>query len=251
MSSSDFYWSRRMIQGFGKMWFLIIPQEADSSGGGISLLGSVVNEVSGGLFPSGGGIIGKDFPEPNHLTTPQILLKEIENHRKELGLLNDELIIQEIKLPNLKVDFEKTDSLKSGAGNFPSIPVAFSIDYSRMEKASIEFGGNTRKLLIPTGYLSKLKNFFNGDDKKITSDISIDKETIIHQILLTDQYTIVFESSSDFNTNFESSLEVANTINSGKVSFELEKTTKRQVSVTVNDGKEYLIALKDIDWDDF
>ncbi|MFM7427755.1 MAG: hypothetical protein ACKO7W_22605 [Elainella sp.] len=30
----------------------------------------------------------------------------------------------------------------------------------------------------------------------------------------------------------------------------LDKTTRRQVTVTVNDGNEYLIALKDIDWDD-
>lgn len=250
MSSSDYYWSRRLIQGFGKMWFLIVPQEADASGGGTSLLGSVVNELSGGLFPANGGIIGKDFPEPNHLTTPQLLLKAIEFNRTALGLADDEQIVKEVKFPNLNVVFEKDDKLKSGIGNFPSLPVAFSIDYSRMESISIQFGDNTRKLFIPTGFLSRLKDFVSGDDKQIASDVNIDKETIVHQILLTDQYSIMFQSESTFDTNFEASVKLANTLNAGHATFDLEQSEKKKVTVSVNGGKEYLIALKDIDWND-
>jgi hypothetical protein len=45
MSSSDYYWSRQLVQGVGKMWFLKMPQEAEgNNGGGASLLGSVVRE---------------------------------------------------------------------------------------------------------------------------------------------------------------------------------------------------------------
>ncbi|WP_088892429.1 hypothetical protein [Leptolyngbya ohadii] len=252
MSSSDYYWSRHLIQGFGKMWFLIIPQEADSSGGGASLLGSVVNEISGNLFPDGIGfkIVGRDFPEPNHLTTPQLLLKAIESNRKAMGIADNEQIVAEVKYPDLSVVFERSDLLKSGVGNFPSLPVSLSVDYSRMEKISIQFGANTRKLFIPTGYLSQLKNFVDGDDSKITTSISIDKETIVHQILLTDRYSITFESISAFDTNFEAAMNLANTLNTGRVAFNLEQTAKKQVTVSVNDGNEYLIALKDIDWDD-
>jgi hypothetical protein len=251
MSSANFYWSRRLIQGFGKMWFLIIPQERDSSGGGVSLLGSVVNEISGGFLPGGGRIIGKDFPEPNQLTTPQLLLKAIAAHRKELGLAEDEQIIAEVKYPDLSVVFKQGDALRSGVSNFPSLPVSFSIDYSRMMKISMQFGKNTRKLFIPTGYLSRLKEFVGGDDRKLATDVNIDKETIVHQILLTDQYRVLFESAAAFDAKFESALNLANTLHAGKVAFELEQTTRRQVSVMVNDGTEYLIALKDIDWDDF
>jgi hypothetical protein len=251
MPSSDYYWSRRLIQGFGKMWFLIVPQEADASGGGASLLGSVVNELSGGLFPANGGLIGKDFPEPNHLTTPQLLLKAIESNRKALGFADDERIVQEVKFPDLNVVFEKDDKLKAGIGNFPSLPVAFSIDYSRMENISIQFGANTRKLFVPTGFLSRLKDFVGGDDQKIAPDVNIDKETIVHQILLTDRYSVTFQSTSTFDTNFEASVKLANTLNAGKATFELEKSQKKKVTVSVDDGKEYLIALKNIDWDDF
>jgi hypothetical protein len=252
MSSSDFYWSRRLIKGFGKMWFLIVPQEANSSGGGASLLGSVVNEVSGQFFPQGLGIVvrGLDFPEPNHLTTPQLLLKTIESRRKALGLKDGEQIVSEIKLPDLNIVFEKSDTLKSSAGNFPSLPISLEVDYSRIEKISIQFGANTRKLLIPTGYLSGLKNSVGGDDRKITTDVNIDKETIVHQILLTDRYSVTFESVSAFDSNFEAAANLANTVNAGKISVDLEQTAKRQVTVTVNDGNEYLIALKAIDWDD-
>jgi hypothetical protein len=255
MSSSTYYWSRRLIKGFGKMWFLIVPQEANSDGGGTKLLGSVVEEVAGQLFPGGNGIniIGKDFPKPERMTTPQLLLKAIESRRKALSLEEDEQLIAEIKFPDLNVVFEKSDALKSNIGDFPglpSLPVSLEIDYARMERVSIQFGANTRKLYIPTGYLSRLKNFVGGDDHKITTDFSIAKEAIVNQILLTDRYSITFESISAFDPDFEADVSLANTLKAGKISVELEQTTHRQVTVTVNDGNEYLIALRTIDWDD-
>lgn len=252
MSSSDYYWSRHLIKGFGKMWFLIVPQEAQSTGGGASLLGSVVNEISGDLFPGGSGIqiVGRDFPEPNHLTTPQLLLKTIEAQRKALNLADNEQVVAEVKYPDLNVVFERSDTFKSGVGNFPSLPISLSINYSRLEQISIQFGANTRKLFIPTGYLSRLKNFVDGDDRKITTDIRIDKETIIHQILLTDCYSVTFTSTSAFDSNFETAVNLANTLNASRIAFDLDKKSRRQVTVAVNDGNEYLIALKSIDWDD-
>jgi len=253
MSSSDYYWSRRLIKGFGKMWFLIVPQEANSSGGGASLLGSVVNEISGQLFPGGSGLnlVGLDFPEPNQLTTPQLLLNTIASQRQALKLADDEQIVVEVKFSDLNIVFEKSDTLRSGVGNFPSLPISLSVDYSRMEKISIQFGANTRKLFIPTGYLSRLKDSVGGDDRKITTDVNIDKETIVHQILLTDRYSVTFDSVSAFDSNFEAAANLTNTLNAGRISVDLEQAVKRQVTVTVNDGSEYLIALKVIDWDDF
>ncbi len=251
MSSSSYYWSHNLIQGFGKMWFLIVPQKAQSSGGGESLLGSVVNEVNGSLFPASGGIFGKDFPEPIHLTTPQLILDAIEKNRKAIGIPDQDKIVQEIDYSSLSITVDKNNVLKAGVGGFPSLPVSFGIDYSRAAKITVNFGANTRRKYIPTGYLSLLKQFVDGDDRKIASHINIDKETIVHQILLTDEYTVTFESTVAFNSTFEASITQANIVNAGKITFALDKATKKRVSVHVKDGNEYLIALKDVDWDDF
>ncbi len=251
MSSSNFYWSQHLVQGFGRMWFLIVPQRASSPGGGESLLGSVVNEIPGQLFQ--GGLIGKSFPEPIHLTTPGLILKTIDVHRKDLGIDATEPIVQETDFAGVTISVDKKDALKIGVGSFPSLPVAFGIDYSRMVSITIEFGGNTRQKYIPTAYLTRLKQFYKGDDSKIpgSAGVNIDKETIIHQILLTDQYSVTFESQAVFDAKFEVAIQQANIINAGKINFELDRTTKKRVTAKVNDGKEYLIALKDIDWDDF
>lgn len=252
MPSSDYYWAQHLIQGFGKMWFLKIPQEADSSGGGESLLGSVVNELRGGLL-SFTGLIGKDFPEPTPLSTPQLLLKSIDAHRKDLSIADEELLVQAISYSNQSTEVEKKNTLKIGTGDFSGIPASFSIDYSRMAKITVTFGGNTRLKSISTDHLGRLKKFFKGDDTKVdpASSISIDKETIIHRILVTDSYSLTFESVEEFDSRVEASVQQANFTNAGKVKFELNQATKKRIVVKVDDGKDYLVALKDIDWDDF
>ena len=243
MPASSYYWARHLIDGFGKMWFLIVPQEADSNGGGASLLGSVVDEIHREPF-------GTNFPVPEHFTTPQLILKTLRNHRDDIGLTN-ETLVKEVKFSSLSINIKKEDTLKSGVGGFPSLPVSFSIDYSKMVSISIQFGPNNRKKLIPPGFLGKLKDFFDGDDNKIDPSGIIDKETIVHQILLTDQYSVTFESESVFDSEVEIAIQTANLLNAGKIDFSLDLSTRKKISVSVNDGREYLIAIKDIDWDDF
>jgi hypothetical protein len=98
-----------------------------------------------------------------------------------------------------------------------------------------------------------LLKFSKGDDRKVdpASSISIDKETIIHQILLTDEYSIAFESIEEFDGRVDASVQQANLTNTGKIKFELDQTTRKRIVANVDDGKEYLVALKSIDWDDF
>jgi hypothetical protein len=253
MSSSSYYWARHLIQGLGKLWFLIVPQEADSPGGGASLLGSVVNEIGGSLFPSTGSIIGKDYPEPYHLTTPRLILKTLEEHRQSLGIGSNELLMQEINYAGLRINVEKRRVLKSGVGGFPSLPASLSVDYSRIVSISIEFGKNTRQQYIPVGYLSRLKTFYRGDATKIpgSEGVNIDKETIIHQILLTKEYSVTFESTASFDANFEAALNQSSALSGGRITASFGNQTKKQVTVNVKGDRDYLIALKDIDWDDF
>lgn len=244
MPASDYYWSRHAIQGFGRMWFLIVPQEADASGGGVSLLGSIVDERDGGLF-------NKDYPQPEQFDQPKLILKALEERRRDLGISNSEPLISEVKYPDLKITVQKSDKVKSGVDGFPGLPfgLAFDIDYSRMQSISIQFGKNTRKLLIPAGFLARLKAAVGDDDRKILPNGSIGQETIVYQLLLTDQYSITFESTRAFDAAFAAKVQAANVVNAGRAEFKLERGNSKQVTVTVNDGKEYLIALESVDWD--
>ena len=249
MSSSDYYWSR--IPGFGRMWFLIIPRNADSTAGGRSLIGSVAHDHADPILGST-GLLGKIYPEPNNLGEPQIILKAIEANRVGLGIKPGEEIIQEDRfLPNFKIEIDKKDTLSLGAANFPSLPVSFSIDYSRMKSATMEFGSGTVKKMLRTDLLSRLKIFYGGDDSKVPNSAGIDisKETIVHQILLTKQYSVTFESLEEFKIQTDVVIGQANKDYAGKVKFLLDTSTRRKITAQVNDGNEYLIALNDIDWD--
>jgi hypothetical protein len=244
MSASSYYWSRSLVPGFGKMWFLIALQDANSSGGGVSLLGSVVNEISG--FP-----LGSNYPEPFHLTTPQLILDFMEANRAAIGFPPGQKLIQEQTFASLSIQVDKRRTLKAGVDNFPGVPASLSVDYSRMSKITIDFGSNTRRLFIPVGYLSQLKSFCGGDDTKIPSPgVNIDKETIVHQLLLSDQYSVTFESTDEFDATVQAAINQQNTTAAGKVSFAIDTSTKKKIIATVSGGGEYLLAIKDIDWDD-
>lgn len=65
------------------------------------------------------------------------------------------------------------------------------------------------------------------------------------------RHSVTFESQEELDSHFEAAIAQANQQNVGKIKFELDQTTKKRVVVKVDDGKDYLLALKDIDWDDF
>jgi len=246
MASSDYYWSK--VPGFGKMWFLVFPRKANDTAGGSSLIGSVVRDHEDPPLSST-GIFGKTYPEPNHLTTPQIILKDIERNRVAFGISNGDRIILEETFPGkLAIEVDKKNILKLGVANFPSLPVSFSIDYSRMSKVTMEFGKGTVKRIIPSGFISQLKLFHGGDDSRVpgSTGIDISKETIVHQLLLTRQYSVTFESVEDFKSQTDVAIAQANV---GDAGIKFQRTTNRKVVVVVDDGNEYLIALNDIDWD--
>ncbi|NJR38554.1 MAG: hypothetical protein HC781_06510 [Leptolyngbyaceae cyanobacterium CSU_1_4] len=249
MASSDFYWSR--VPGFGKMWFLILPRNADSPAGGRSLIGSVARDHQD-RFLGATGLFGKNFPEPNILGDAQIILNAIEINRAALGIKPEvEIIREETFPPNFQIEVDKNNALKIDVANFPSLPVSFSIDFSRMSKVTLEFGSGTVKRMMRTDFLSLLKNFLDGDDSKVpnSAGINISKETIVHQILLAKQYSVTFESLVEFKTQTDVAIAKANRDNAGKIMFALDTSTRKKITVQVDDDTEYLIALNDIDWD--
>ncbi|MEP0912599.1 hypothetical protein NDI45_16945 [Leptolyngbya sp. GB1-A1] len=243
MPSSNFYWSRNLISGFGKMWFLITPQETDSNGGGASLLGSVVEEFDGGLFSY--------YPAPYHMATPKLIRDAIELRRDKLNLDNGESIVLEIKFASLRISTERRKSIKSGIGNFPSIPVFLDVDYSRMVSITVELE-SAKMQYISTDYLSRLYKLVDGDDNLIEPSlgIDIDNNYIVDQILLANQYNVIFESDSNFSSQFEAEISFVNAQNAGKISVSLDRVNKKRVTAKVHNGQDYLVAFKVIDWDD-
>lgn len=244
---SQFYWSRKHIPGFGRMWFPLVLQKADSQGGGEKLLGSVVEENWYGFFNS------KGYPSPYLMTSPQIILKALTEKRQVLDLPENIVVESELTAPTYS--FQKKQILETGLGLFPSLPTSFklSIDYSRMKNITVEFGGSTKFKYIPTDYITRLYKNLNGDDRKIDPNvgISIAENYIVDQILLADKFSIIFDSESELESQLEAKLKFQNALpeNNGKILVQLE--SRQRIVAQIQNGPSYLIAFKVIEWEDF
>lgn len=252
MSSSRYYFSRKLVKGFGKMRFLINLQEAASSGGGRSLLGSVVKELRSGGFL---GIGAEHYPMPAHLSTPGMVLGALGARREALELGDESLTLETELRPSAQtLRVTKKDSYQAGLGSFPSLPVnvRLGIDYERMASVEMSFGPSTRLEYIPTGYLSRLYRTLDGDSGKVDPAVAVDvdENAIVDGILLARELSVAFESTSDFDAEFDANLQQINSLPElgGKV--HVARETRRRVVARIADGPFYLVALRTIDWDD-
>ena len=250
MAADDYYWSEGLIKGFGKMWFLLAPQEASGGGGAQSLLGSVVEELSGGWLG-----LGRKFPAPYHMTTPGLVLNAIDARRGALGLAGAQLVESATlagPTQNYKVD--RKGSLKAGAGPFPSLPANLNldIDYSRMRNITISFGDSSTAHYIPTDYLARLYRSEQGDLKKLFPSvvIPIDDNYIVDEILLARDFTVTFDSDSKFDDEFTAKLEALKSVAPANISISVSGSSQSSVVARIKGEKDYLVALKVIDWDD-
>jgi hypothetical protein len=250
MPPSDFYWSRNLIRGLGKMWFPLSLQEATSTGGGESLLGSVVEELHGGFL----GL--QQYPAPYHMATPKLILDALQKRRSALELPAELTLRANLAVPQQTLNVTKKASLKTGVGPFPSLPGTFSldVDYSRMVSVSISFGSNTHIKYIPTDFLSRLYNSVKGDAAKVDKNLAIriDDNYIVDQILVANEFTVTFESQEEFDAEFQAKLDYLNTLQpvSGQATFTFDQQKKKRVTIQIKGGPDYLLALKVLDWDD-
>jgi hypothetical protein len=249
MPSSDFYWSRNLIRGLGKMWFPLSLQEAASTGGGESLLGSVVEELHGGFLGLG------SYPAPYHMTTPKLILEALEKKQSDLSLPAKLILETSLTVPQQTLTVSKKGSLQAGVGPFPSLPGVFdlNIDYSRMASVNISFGTSTRAKYIPTDFLARLYNSVKGDAAKIDKylAIKIDDNYIVDQILVANEFSVTFESQEAFDAEFGAKIDYLNTLPAGgHAKFVLDQKKNKRVTVQVKNGPDYLLALKVVDWDD-
>jgi len=249
MPASDFYWSKRLIPGFGKMWFPLAIQEATSSGGGLNLLGSVVEELKGGLF----GLFER-YPAPYSMAKPRLILEALQHDAVSLGINGTIVEAEKLSAPAMNLQFSKKDALKLGAGPFPSLPVALNldVDYSLMEKIEIRFGASVDVEFIPTDYLARLYRQYGGDARKALPGVAIevDANYIVDQVLLARDFSIAFESSQQFDAEFDAKLEALKALPNVGGKIDIGRESSRRVVIGVSGGPTYLVAFKTLDWDD-
>ncbi|NUN50931.1 MAG: hypothetical protein HUU15_19155 [Candidatus Brocadiae bacterium] len=255
MGAGDWYWSRGQFKGYGKMWFLLSAQEAASSGGGRSLLGSVVEELGGG--PLGlPGLLGAWYPAPYHMATPGLVMNALERHRGELGVAAGQPLVLRTKLaiPGQAYVMDARKSLQAGVGPFPSLPadVNLDIDYSRLVNASISFGTNTYVEYLTADLLMRLYRHCGGEAARLEPGLAIDvaDNYIVDQVLVTSDYKVAFKSAEAFNAEFKAKIDAFNRVPRTGVKAELSLADKATLELSVSGGPEYLAALKVTDWDD-
>lgn len=249
MSAGQYYWSQNLIKGFGKMWFPLalksLKDENDES-----LLGSVVQQL-GSVFL----FVGSHYPAPYHMTTPNLILRRLNELRQEIGLQNgDEIVTREhLVVPGQTLKITKKTAVKGDIGPFPAIPasVNFDIDYSRMESVTISFGDNTEIRYIAVDYLARLYKYLNGDANQIDPGIAveIDENYIVDQVLIAREFDVQFESQAEFSMSIDAKIDQANAEAGGGVLF--SKTTERTITARIQGEKSYLVGFSISDWDDF
>jgi hypothetical protein len=232
------------------MYFLKVLQEADSDGGGRSLLGSVVQELREGLFG-----LGQHYPIPLHMSKPGIIREAIEKQRRKLDLDASDPVVLALRLAATQqsVVIKRKDSFGAGVGPFPGLPANFGldIDYSLMRQVTLAFGKNTRFEYIPLGYFGRLYQYVDGDDQKVDRSGVIEDNNVVDSILLAKEFHVTFESEKDFNVGFEAKLKAFSSIPGVSAKVAYAKQAKRKIVAKVSGNQYYLVALGVSDWDDF
>ena len=250
MPAQDYYFSRKAVPRFGKLYFLKVLHEAESEGGGRSLLGSVVQELREGLFG-----LGQHYPVPLHMSKPGIVHDAIERNRKHLDLAAGDRIVLSQKLAPVQqsVVIKRKETFGAGVGPFPSLPANFGLDmnYSLMRQVTLAFGMNTQFEYIPLGYFARLYQYIDGDHRKVDRSGAIEDNNIVDSILLAKEFHVTFESEKDFDADFKAKLKAFSNIPGVGAKVAYARQTKRKILAKVSGKQYYLVALGVSDWDDF
>lgn len=245
MPVETYYLSKTRIGMLGALFFLKQLQKRDASGGGYALLGAVVPEID--------KTFGTDYVIPNCLSAPNAILKELEKRKAALGIEGEVTLRNEIAAGTETVKIEKKRSFEIGISPFPLIPLGskIDIDYAKMSAVTIVYGDGTYYEYIPLGYLNSLYHALKGDPKADGADIGGDllkKHAFVSQILLARNYTVTFESTQDFDINFEARLKAFRSLPDIEGKVVIDRKTARTVEARVKGDDYYLIALASTQW---
>jgi hypothetical protein len=244
MPLQDYYLAREKIDTKGLQFYLKQLQVKDSSGGGRALLGSIVDYIDE---------VGEyTYVVPASLTTPQILLKELEKRRDEYGIDGPVSLMREIAPGTETMKLQKKNTFQLGVGPFPAMPFnfGFSVDYARMDSISMVHGEGSYYEYIPMGYLAKIYERVKGRPTAELGGKLLLKEGVIVEILLAKNYTVTFASTEKLGSHFEAKMKAFNALPdvAGKVI--LQSTGAKTVTAKIKGETSYLVALFSALWSD-
>jgi hypothetical protein len=248
--SIDSYYLSKKLTSMGDLYFLKVLQEADSPGGGLSLLGSVLQEIHDGIWP-----FRTYYPAPLHMTTPRLIIKFMDAHRNLIKFEKDESLTLEAVLSSEQstITIDKKEGGGVDAGPFPGLPLnlGMDVDYSRMGSVVFSLGAGSKICYIPTGYFARLYTYEGGHDENIDSTGIIGRNFITNSILLAKEFTVTFNSTDAFTTDFNAKVQAFGNVPgvSGNIKYEIHDG--KSLAASVKGDKWYLIALEAKRWSDF
>ncbi len=244
MGIETYYLSKKNVSGVGGLFLLNQLQVADSSGGGKALLGSVVTENKSPFHT--------DYPVPQTMFAPRVLVDELEARREKLEIEGDIVLEREIAAGNENLEIEKNNSFSVGLGPFPAIPVnaKFQLDYSLLKKINITYGAGTLYQYIPMGYAAFLYEALKGKPTKKLGGKFLQKNAYISLIQLAKNWTVSFESTKEFTTDIEAQLDAYNvdSLVGGKA--KIKKKSKFQLEASVKGDTYYVVGLMSTRWNE-
>lgn len=244
MSIDQYYLSRQKVENYGLVFHLKCIQEAGSSGGGDALLGSVVKTIDQPLQYT--------YVVPESLIEPRLLVYCLENHRKQLKIQGDIVLRSNVAPYTEKTVITHEQSLQTGIGPFPAIPVSldFTVDYSHMESLTIEYGAETFYEYIPLGYLGRLHAWLGDRITPETGGRLLRSEAFIVQILKAKNYSVTFESKKKFGVDISAKVAAFNGLPAVKEKVSMEQSSASSLKAKVTGAMHYVVGLTSAIWED-
>ncbi len=241
---SKIYLSEDLVTGLGKMWFLQVFHQADTSAGR-DLLGSVLKREGG---------FGVRYPQPLHFARAGVVLDAMNRNRDTLHIPADEKLAQKTVLSgmHLNIGLRATCMFQSGLG-YTAGPVAearVAFNYDSLTSFSYGFkAGDAYVEYIPTNNMCKLYKWCEGNYRVVFPDIKdVDDQYLVDQVLIAKNPFMNLSLSDEFSVELKGAISYMNASLDGQVKYTL--TSNKSLKIEVLNNWEYLIAFKTIDWDD-
>lgn len=239
MSRGEYYFSRGIVEGLGRVFFLKVLQEAPPQSPPRRLLGSFVDQINYGFLGT------KEAPGMEHSWEPEYFL------RCAGALPGWET--RELVLETALANFTRSYKVETKAGAdaraaFPGAPVSVGIevDYERLKTVTVTMGAGSRKLYIPREFVPAAYKAFRKNAEAYDDILASSKHMLVNQIVLVRNLTLKVDSRADFSTDFQAKATHVNDLGGG---IRYSRKSERSYEIEVSDGKEYLFAIGGIEAD--
>lgn len=239
MSVRSSYFAKAPLRGVGKMHFLVTPQEAAVGSAPRTLLGSLVKEIDVGLFSL------KEVPGLEHTWKREYVLQVLQQDPS----LQNVPLVEEVSLASVSQELKVEKKFKLGIdANVPGVPASatIGIDFTKVRKVNMELGEGCRKIYIPEDFLKSGYAHAQKHSNQFDRQLFDDDRMAVSQILIVRKMKVTVESESNFTGDFQAK---ATDINGLGLGVTYEKKTERKYEIDLDDGKEYLFAIRAVQLD--